>query len=66
MLSRERHDRRLWADELNRVELVREQIKAVKAGRDALLNAERTKVSAPPLMLLGVHGLGPEFVSIPW
>ena len=52
--------------ELDRLELLLEQIKAVEAERDALLNAEQTKVSAPPLMLLGVHGIGPEFASVLW
>ena len=42
--------------ELDRLELLLEQIKAVEAERDALLNAEQTNVSAPPAMLLGVHG----------
>jgi transposase len=52
--------------ELDRLELVLEQIKAVEAERDALLNAEQTKVSAPPPMLLGIHGVGPEFASVLW
>jgi len=52
--------------ELDRLELLLEQIKAVEAERDALLNAEQTKVSAPPPMLLGVHGIGPEFASVLW
>jgi transposase len=52
--------------ELDRLELLLEQIKAVEAERDALLNAEQAKVSAPPLMLLGVHGVGPEFASVLW
>ena len=54
--------------ELDRLELLLEQIKAVEAERDALLNAaaEQTKVSAPPPMLLGVHGVGPEFASVLW
>ena len=43
-----------------------EQIKAVEAERDALLNAEQTKASAPPPMLLGVRGVGPEFASVLW
>ena len=50
--------------ELDRLELLLEQIKAVEAERDALLDAEQTKVSAPPPMLLGVHGVGPEFASL--
>ena len=28
--------------------------------------AEQTKVSAPPPMLLGIHGVGPEFASVLW
>ena len=52
--------------ELDRLELLLQQIKAVEAERDALLNAEQTKASAPPPMLLGVHGVGPEFASVLW
>src|ERR1700733_10746450 len=52
--------------ELDRLELLLEQIKAVEAERGALLNAEQTKVSAPPPMLLGVRGVGPEFASVLW
>ena len=52
--------------ELDRLELVLEQIKAVEAERDALLNAEQTKVAAPPPMLLALHGVGPEFASVLW
>src|SRR5258707_9670401 len=46
--------------ELDRLELLLEQIKAVEAERDAPLDAEQTKAAAPPLMLLGVRGIGPE------
>ena len=35
-----------------------EQIKAVEAERDALLDTEQTKASTPPPMLLGVHDGG--------
>ena len=52
--------------ELDRLELLLEQIKAVEAERDALLDAEQAKASAPPPMLLGVHGVGPEFASVLW
>ena len=45
------------------LELLLQQIKRVEAERDALLDAEQTKVSAPPPMLLGVRGVGPEFAS---
>jgi transposase len=52
--------------ELDRLELLLEQIKAVEAERDAQLNAEQTTVPAPPPMLLGVRGVGPEFASVLW
>ena len=54
--------------ELDRLRIAApEQIKAVEAERDALLDAEpETKVSAPPPMLLGVRGVGPEFASVLW
>ena len=52
--------------ELDLLELLLEQIKAVEAERDAPLDAEQTKASAPPAMLLGVHGVGPEFASVLW
>ena len=51
--------------ELDRLELLLEQIKAVEAERDTLLT-QQTKASAPPPMLLGVHGVGPEFASVLW
>jgi len=38
----------------------------VETERDALLNAEQTKVAAPPPMLLALHGVGPEFASVLW
>src|SRR5271156_5937582 len=52
--------------ELDRLELLLEQIKAVEVERDALINAEQTKAAAPPPMLLSVHGIGPEFASVLW
>ena len=52
--------------ELDRLELLLEQIKAVEAERDALLNAQHTNGLAPPPMLLGVQGIGPEFASVLW
>ena len=51
--------------ELDRLELLLEQIKAVEVERDTLLT-QQTKSSAPPPMLLGVHGVGPEFASVLW
>jgi transposase len=53
--------------ELDRLELLLEQIKAVEAERDALLTQQtQTKASAPPPMLLGLRGVGPEFASVLW
>src|ERR1700680_3674306 len=50
--------------ELDRVELVLEQIKAVEDERDARLAAQR--VAAPAAMLLDIKGIGPEFAAILW
>ena len=52
--------------ELDRLELLLAQIKAVEAERDALLAAEQTKAPAAPAMLLGVKGIGPEFAAVLW
>ena len=52
--------------ELDRIELLLAQIKAVEAERDALLAAEQTKAPVPPAMLLGVKGIGPEFAAVLW
>jgi hypothetical protein len=38
----------------------------MEAERDALLNAEQTKVSVPPLVLLGVHGVGRSSLRARW
>lgn len=50
--------------ELDRLELLLEQIKAVEAERDALLAAQTADTSAPTAMLLGRKGIGPEFAAI--
>src|SRR6202045_2915790 len=58
--------------ELDRLELLLEQIKAVEAERDALLatadKAASVEVAAPqPVrMLLALRGLGPDFTSVLW
>jgi transposase len=49
--------------ELDRLELLMEQIKAVEAERDALLDSQ-SSAHAPVVMLLGLKGLGPEFVNV--
>lgn len=54
--------------ELDRLELVMEQIKAVEGEREALIaaqNTDKTKPS-PVTMLLGIKGLGAEFANILW
>jgi transposase len=52
--------------ELDRLELLLGQIKAVEAERDALLDAQRAASSAPAAMLLDIKGIGPEFAAILW
>ena len=52
--------------ELDRLELLLAQIKAVEAERDVLLAAEQTKAPVAPVMLLGVKGIGPEFAAVLW
>ncbi len=51
--------------ELDRLELVLEQIKAVEAERDAMLAAEQV-VSPAPAMLINFKGIGPEFAAVLW
>jgi transposase len=50
--------------ELDRLELLITQIKAVERERDALLAAQQ--VAAPAAMLLDFNGIGPEFAAILW
>jgi transposase len=50
--------------ELDRLELLLEQIKAVEAERDVLLAAQQ--VAAPAAMLLDIKGIGPEFAAVLW
>jgi transposase len=54
--------------ELDRLELVLEQIKAVEAERDALLAQadEDRAVPATAAMLMGLKGVGPEFAGVLW
>jgi transposase len=52
--------------ELDRLELLLEQIKAVEAERDALLAAQRVAAPAPAAMLLDIKGIGPEFAAVLW
>ena len=52
--------------ELDRLELLLEQIKAVEAERDALLAAQQVAAPGPVAMLLDIKGVGPEFAAILW
>ena len=53
--------------ELDRLELLLDQIKAVEAERDALLAAARSAATpASAAMLLDVKGIGPEFAGVLW
>jgi len=52
--------------ELDRLELLLEQIKAVEAERDVLLAAQQVTTSTPVAMLLDIKGIGPEFAAIHW
>ena len=52
--------------ELDRLELLLAQIKAVEAERDVLLAAQQVAAPAPAAMLLDIKGIGPEFAAILW
>jgi len=52
--------------ELDRLELLLEQIEAVEAERKALLDAEQNLAASPPTMLLNLKGIGPEFATVLW
>jgi transposase len=52
--------------ELDRLELLLEQIKAAEIERDALLAAQQVAARAPAAMLLDIKGIGPEFAAILW
>jgi len=52
--------------ELERLELLLGQIKAVEAERDALLDAQRIVATSPAAMLLDFNGIGPEFAAVLW
>jgi transposase len=50
--------------EIDRLELLIDQIKAVEVERDAILAQEKAIMTAPATLLLGIKGIGPEFASI--
>jgi transposase len=59
-----RHLKAQICRELDRLELLLEQIKAVEAERDALMAEKRADTPAPAAMLLDIKGIGPEFASL--
>jgi transposase len=54
------------ARELDRLELLLAQIKAVEAERDTLLANEMARGDTPIAMLLKLRGVGPEFAAVLW
>jgi len=62
------HLKALIRRELDRLELVLEQIKAVEAERDALLApvAKAEETPTPPMMLMSLKGIGCEFAAVLW
>jgi transposase len=61
------HMKRQISRELDRLELVLEQIKAVEAKRNAMLTAtEQTKLPTPAKMLMDIKGIGAEFAMVLW
>jgi transposase len=60
------------ARELDRLELLLEQIKAVETERDALISAIKPDgmnadaMRSPQLMLTKLNGIGPEFAAVLW
>jgi len=54
--------------ELDRLEMLLEQIKTVEAKRDALIAAEKETISppTPAAMLLDIRGIGAEFAAVLW
>jgi len=52
--------------ELDRLELLLEQLKRVEAERDALLEPASNEASSPAAMLVRLKGIGPETAAILW
>ena len=61
------HLKRQISRELDRLELLLEQIKTVTSERDTfLVSPEEDTVPTPAKMLLGLKGIGPDFASVLW
>jgi transposase len=52
--------------ELDRLELILQQIRSVEAERDALLSPSKDGTPAPGAMLKSLKGIGPEFAGVLW
>jgi transposase len=52
--------------ELDRLELILQQIRSVETERDALLSPSRDGTAAPGAMLKSLKGIGPEFAGVLW
>jgi len=61
-----KHLKVLISRELDRLELLLEQIKAVEVERNALLNTQQSVAASPAAMLLKLKGIGPEFTTVLW
>jgi transposase len=60
------HLKRQIGRELDRLELLLEQITAVEAERDAILAAAEAELPTPAKMLLDLKGIGAEFATVLW
>ncbi|HSM42124.1 MAG TPA: IS110 family transposase [Afifellaceae bacterium] len=52
--------------ELDRLELILEQVRMVEAQRDALLASQAEAQQSPPAILQALKGVGPEFAMVLW
>jgi len=52
--------------ELDRLEIILAQLKAVEAERDALLEPRAEQASTPAMMIAQLRGIGPEFAGVLW
>jgi transposase len=60
------HLKRQIGRDLDRLELLLDQIKTVEGERDALLTAEEKTGPAPAAMLLNLKGIGPDIAAVLW
>jgi transposase len=52
--------------ELDRLDVVLEQLKSVEAERDALLKPSTDEAASPATMLAGLKGIGPQTAAVVW